>query len=497
MISLLVIIWINGNRELNKQFNFILSTETIVEKMHFVAIMSEIARNRTRLTSRLLATEDFFIKDEITLQLDVEGSNFSQARLKFLKLPLNSFEIEILEKQKNLISTLLTKQRYAIELAMSDDPALLIKAKELQYNEVLPRQGEVVDLFMTLLQLYEKNIKSQTRQAQHDYEDNLKLRYLLLFFFLAVAFFVVIYVSRKIYLIERTLFIEKKRTHITLMSIGDAVITTDANGIILDCNTIAEDLLRLSSEQMISRSFSSIVKFSEQKSEKFNEKSLISSLQENKKALTKYFELNFGEQLIYIELLFSPILEGKHKAGCVITFRDISDKKILEQQLHQQARHDALTGLLNRYSYEQLCKEVIEKQDKRKSCCLCVLDLDHFKNINDSCGHEAGDIVLKDISVIMSQSIREQDTLSRIGGDEFTLILRDCTAENAKNLMQKLIENISNYHFSHKGVKYTLGCSIGITSIIPLDTSCSDVFKRADSSCYHAKELGRNKVVIY
>ncbi len=496
MISLQVLMWLYGNREINEQVKFLLSTQKIAEKMHLVALLSEKARARTRLTSKLIATDDVFDKDEIVMQLGKNATAFTVIRAKFLSLPLNASERNLIEQQKKLIPWVLKNHRLAVELAMSDDASLIDESKRLQYKVVLPGQGKVVDIFMEMLKKYEDEINTQTKNAQNNHIENTQFRYFLLFVFLSVALFIIVYVSRKVYLIEKKLFIEKKRTHITLMSIGDAVITTDAKGIILDCNKVAEGLIRLPAKEILGKLFSSVVNLSNHEGI-IEDDFMTHSLLDNKEVSTGNFQLNFKNSCIHIEILLSPILEGKHKAGCVITFRDISEKRELEKKLTHQAKYDALTGLLNRYSFEQICHNIIEKNDKRSIYSLCVLDLDHFKNINDLCGHESGDLVLKQLANIMAAVLRENDYLSRIGGDEFTIILENCNEKNAAKTMQKIIDNISAYSFSYHNKAYKVGCSIGITELAAGDSSCSEIFKRADMSCYQAKNTGRNKVVLF
>jgi len=499
MLLLLVLIWANGNREVEQQFKVINSTKQIVHKMHLIATMSEKARARTRLTSKLVAVDDYFVKDEVSLELDKMAGEFGIARSEFLQLPLGLFEQEMIEQQNKIISHVLINHRRVVDMVMSEDPELLPKAKKILFDIVFPGQGKLIDLFMTMLKNYEANINKQTLLAQQNYRENNDFRYRLLIAFILLAVFIAIFISRKIYIIEKSLNIEKQRTHITLMSIADAVITTDVEGIILDCNKFAEKLLRVPANQLLGKKFSSVVSLSNEGTSVLADDFFESSLKDNKKAVTENLILQFNNKnsFIHIELLMSPILENDNKAGCVITFRDVSEKKELEQQLHQQAKYDALTGLLNRYSFELLCNNLLLKQDKSKLHVLCVLDLDYFKNVNDNCGHGAGDIVLKELSEIMKVSIREQDYLSRIGGDEFTVILENCDENNALRIMNNIINNISAYTYIHNDTNYTLGCSIGITEINHNDTSCSQVFKRADTSCYEAKNKGRNRVITY
>ncbi|MFK5985411.1 MAG: diguanylate cyclase [Pseudomonadota bacterium] len=503
MMFLLIFIWMNGNKEVKQQSEIINSNKIIVHKMRLIADMTSIVRTRTRLTSKLLIVNDPFAKDDIFMELESLSSAFIRARLEFSNLKLSSFEQDMMKQQRKNIAVVVKNIPVLVEIAMSDDPLLLPKAQKLLYNEVFPGQGKVVDIFMAMLKQYESNIDLQTTQAQKSFNKNQKFRLQLLIASILFAFIGTALISRKIFLIEKNLHIEKQRTHITLMSIADAVLTINTQGVILDCNKVAENLLGLPANQLIGNKFSTAVTFlNEEKQGKntyLDDDFLKQSLQNNNQPLTKNFQLRLNEknEIIHIELLFSPIMEGASKAGCVITFRDVSAKKVLEQQLHQQAKYDALTGLLNRYSFEELCNTILTQYDKRQIYSLCVLDLDYFKNINDSCGHKSGDLVLKELAGIMKSTLREQDYLSRIGGDEFTIILSNCNEQNAAIIMQKIIDNISNYRFSYNNTRYSLGCSIGVTEIRCDDTSCSEVFKRADTGCYQAKNSGRNKVVLY
>ncbi|MDH5736161.1 MAG: EAL domain-containing protein, partial [Gammaproteobacteria bacterium] len=167
-------------------------------------------------------------------------------------------------------------------------------------------------------------------------------------------------------------------------------------------------------------------------------------------------------------------------------------------QLEKKAIHDHLTGLTNRIGFEEsLSLAIDECKNSNNQHVLCYMDLDKFKTINDTCGHSAGDELLIEISSLFKDKIRSKsDTLARIGGDEFALILKDCSVDKATIIAQLICDSVKDYRFNWDGKQYSIGVSIGI---IPLDSSSAslkDVITKADVACYAAKEKGRGQVQV-
>ncbi len=178
--------------------------------------------------------------------------------------------------------------------------------------------------------------------------------------------------------------------------------------------------------------------------------------------------------------------------------RDISDKKISEQQLNFQARHDLLTGLINRHEFERRAERLLSAIPQAKDeHALCFMDLDQFKVINDTCGHIAGDELLRQLSRKMNTVVRKRDTLARIGGDEFGLLMEHCSLEKAKRVAETLRLTIQDYEFVWEEKLFRVGVSIGLVAISETTTNLTTLLKRADAACFMAKDLGRNRVHIY
>jgi len=177
---------------------------------------------------------------------------------------------------------------------------------------------------------------------------------------------------------------------------------------------------------------------------------------------------------------------------------DISQRKISEQKLLWNSTHDALTGLANRYAFEQrLDRELKLARRADVEHALLYLDLDQFKVINDTCGHVAGDQLLRQLSALLAKEFRDSDTLARLGGDEFSIFLKDCSVRKAVSIANRVREIIEDYCFVWEKQTFRVGASIGVVTINRANASRNEVLAAADIACYAAKDLGRNRVHLY
>jgi len=177
---------------------------------------------------------------------------------------------------------------------------------------------------------------------------------------------------------------------------------------------------------------------------------------------------------------------------------DITEVKFASQQISYQATHDMLTGLINRPEFESNLSQLVEDAQKNSAVhALCFLDLDQFKIINDTCGHVAGDELLRQLSLLLQKNIRSQDVLARIGGDEFALLMKHCSLEQAEKMASTILKLIDKYQFVWMKNTFSIGASIGLTQISKTSGNITEVLIHADSACYAAKDLGRNRVHIY
>lgn len=199
-----------------------------------------------------------------------------------------------------------------------------------------------------------------------------------------------------------------------------------------------------------------------------------------------------------IEDSAAPILNRAGMAvGAVLVLHDVSPAKKLAAEMSYQASHDLLTGLVNRAAFEMRLDAAITMQDLDDTGVVMFLDLDQFKVVNDTCGHIAGDQLLKQVTAVLMQEIRKQDTLARLGGDEFAVLLESCPLEPALRVAETVRQRISELQFSWEGRSFQLTVSIGVVPFKVHQYTRSDLLRMADSSCYVAKEAGRNRVHVY
>jgi diguanylate cyclase (GGDEF)-like protein len=170
----------------------------------------------------------------------------------------------------------------------------------------------------------------------------------------------------------------------------------------------------------------------------------------------------------------------------------------LSEELVHQASHDSLTGLVNRREFERLLQQILDDAHSGTAeHALCYLDLDQFKIINDTCGHIAGDELLRQLGILLTTEISGDNILARLGGDEFAVILKNCTLEHAGNISTLLCRKIENYMFLWGDKRYSIGVSIGV---VPITSTSGDIIRllsTAETVCYVAKDKGRNRVHVY
>jgi diguanylate cyclase (GGDEF)-like protein/PAS domain S-box-containing protein len=182
----------------------------------------------------------------------------------------------------------------------------------------------------------------------------------------------------------------------------------------------------------------------------------------------------------------------------VATYENISKEVELNEKLSYQASHDSLTGLVNRFEFEKRVEAVLTATGRMNSeWAICFLDLDEFKLINDNGGHAAGDELLRDVSKLFTSIVRSGDVVARIGGDEFAILLSNCSLQSAQGVATKILNGVSEFSLHWEGKKYSIGVSIGVVPITSNNYKVSEILKHADTACYLAKESGKNKIKTY
>ncbi len=205
-----------------------------------------------------------------------------------------------------------------------------------------------------------------------------------------------------------------------------------------------------------------------------------------------------NQQKIWTQLKISHSTRSEQFSTLTICLDNITERRKSQEQLNYLAMHDSLTGLHNRHYFESTLEQLSEdsKRNKRQHG-LVYLDLDHFKIINDTFGHQKGDEVLREMSALLNRRIRKPDILCRLGGDEFAVLLRDVNAQAAQDFARDIQKIIGEFSFQLQEQRINLGCSIGVTMIDGSIPSAEEHFMRADIALYVAKGRGRNLIHVY
>lgn len=300
---------------------------------------------------------------------------------------------------------------------------------------------------------------------------------------------------------EQALFEEKELAQVTLNSIGDGVITTDAKGLIVSLNRVAETLTGWDREEAKGLPLNRVLKIIHEVTGNPRENTAEIALRENRIVeVTEYSVLmaRNGYQFA-IDHSAAPIHTNDGCIiGAVVIFRDVTQIRTQAHQLSWQATHDALTSLVNRREFEyQLQQAVQNAQKHNQQHLLLYLDLDRFKIVNDTCGHIAGDELLRQISELFKQRIRKTDMLARLGGDEFAILLYQCPCSQGIQVAESLLHSIQSFRFIWENKTFTIGVSIGLVTIDTNSLSPSNILTAADAACYAAKDKGRNRIQVY
>jgi diguanylate cyclase (GGDEF)-like protein/PAS domain S-box-containing protein len=302
-------------------------------------------------------------------------------------------------------------------------------------------------------------------------------------------------------IMERALACQHEKLRVTMNSIGDAVITTDINGEVQYLNPVAEALTGWTLAEAIGRPLQKIFHI-------ISEETRAVCINPAEYCINEGRTVGLADQTVLVnrngtELGIndsaSPIKDADGQIiGVVLVFRDATLQRKMEREISYRATHDMLTGLINRSEFELRLKCFVKDQREPDLLnALLYIDLDQFKVVNDSCGHAAGDSVLKEVSKIMLSCIRNTDVLARIGGDEFAIILYKCDTQHAIKIAKKICKLVDEYRFSHNEQFYRVGTSIGLVIIDQQWDSDVCLMQAADSACYEAKRAGRNRVHLH
>lgn len=300
-------------------------------------------------------------------------------------------------------------------------------------------------------------------------------------------------------LAERQLSAEKTRAEITLRSITDGVVTLDPQGRVQFLNPAAERLIGRGCDTAAGCLLEELVQVIDGYSRQPLTLPVRLSIAEDRSIETAQDALLLrgdGSE-VFIQAASAPMHDDAGGiAGAVVVLRDVTQERRLQRQLAHQASHDSLTGLANRAAFEALLAQALAEARRHGDLglWLCYVDLDQFKMINDSCGHQAGDHLLQQVAGELKAAVRDCDTVARMGGDEFAVLLRRCPRDHALDIIDRMRRRLTESRFTWQGQSFVTSGSFGLVPIHAASGSLYDLMSAADSACYVAKERGRNRI---
>lgn len=295
---------------------------------------------------------------------------------------------------------------------------------------------------------------------------------------------------------------EKERALVTLAALTDGVVTLDPGGTIMTVNPAAERMIGMPEASARGLCLREVLQIAEPAAAEASFAAIERCLgqQQTTDGLPHVtLAAQDGRRFALDNAVAPVILDSGELVGAVLIMHDVTESKRLLRRLGFEASHDALTGLVNRREFEVRLQRAIERARHPGGACAALLymDLDQFKVVNDTCGHQAGDELLKRLAANYSEQVRERDTLARLGGDEFALIIEHCGADEAMAVAQKILEATRSFRYVCKGRAFQPGVSIGLTPIDGATIDVEEAMRRADHACYIAKDRGRNRIYVH
>lgn len=375
----------------------------------------------------------------------------------------------------------------------------IIKLGDTIDKLILAPKSQVQSL--TKLHFELDDITRNIAQPQADFQEKMSLANRVLANILSVVtvvLFIILGCIATILLAKLTTIIRRSeyKFRSTFENAAVGIAQLDQEGRIVDANKALSEILGYSNSQLLNMHFEQLTPPEDNNT--FNAKRLDLDQGGQESVVFKQRLQHNDQRLVWVQTTMSCFKWGTpNTMRYICILEDISEQQRLSSELSYQARHDNLTGLLNRRAFDRLLTSALtEARNDNLVHCLCFIDLDQFKVINDTLGHFAGDQLLLQVTQLFSRHLRKSDVLARLGGDEFGLILNGCQPQQATTIVEGLRKNLSELPFTWEGRSFNIGCSIGI---IPITADSSDeatLLQAADSSCHMAKEQGRNRIVL-
>ncbi len=479
------------------------------------AAMHEIVLKRRILQQKMLNETDPISLNNFLIKQKNKGQLFLSHMETLTNTPVKS------QEEVGLLEQVATTTSHARPLTVSVQELILDnrkgEAQELIRNQVIPAQIAALDAISQLNLYYENKMNSGFQGGLKKYDEILRQQKFLIFLLILGGLIAGLYIlynnAKSVALIKlqqeklksrissqrNQIEEQEEKLAITLRAIDDGIFSLDDKGNILYMNQAAEMMTGCAMVDAVGKNICDITRIQGYLNgdDRFIQLRNDTLKASNTDPLPAQL-LQADGVMLEVERSMTDILnsDGKVK-GSVLVIRDTSEHKKMQNELSYQASHDHLTGIHNRLEFNKKLQQSISKvKFLGENYVLCFLNLDRFKVVNDTCGHTAGDEILRQVAELFKSSLRKQDMIARLGGDEFTILLSDCNITNARKVMQTLVDRLEKHRFCWDKEVFGLGVSIGI---VELKDSMDEVeaLSAADSACHLAKEHGSRSIHVY
>jgi diguanylate cyclase (GGDEF)-like protein/PAS domain S-box-containing protein len=494
VLTALIVIGLARIESFNAQVNTL--TEAQGRKIELVSELFRANSQRTALIDKMFTAETRPARSELLARYQAAVVAY-QGAVRALQ------DLDVAGAERAARATAIAAA--ATALAIGDQTTALLMqgqvapASELNLTEALLADGRLQEALYLLLEANHTQTTASIAAANAGMRHGFLLLgaggVLALLAGVVIAVLVIRIVDRTETRLER----EKELAEVTLHSIVDGVITTDAGGRIEYLNPVAERFLGWPNAEAAGKQLSEVYRVVDERTGQPLEALAPTEAQDPdaEPVAVRLVDRNGRECPVRYSCAPIRVRDGQVH-GMIVVFHDVSQIRAMAQQLLWQASHDSLTGLVNRREFERRLGELVETaRAQRREHALMYMDMDNFKAVNDTCGHSAGDELLRQLTSIMLTRMRGSDTLARLGGDEFGALLESCPLEQAVRIANAMRETVREFRFVWEGKTFSVGVSIGLVPINSESGDINQVLAAADTCCYEAKKQGRDRVQVY
>ncbi|MFO8025167.1 diguanylate cyclase domain-containing protein [Thiohalophilus sp.] len=496
-------------------------------KLNYAYTMRTAARERALALFAKVSSEDPFQRDQFLQRVLKQGSIFIKARKNLEQLELSGHEAQRLER---VIAAADNTAQYTYQIIELLRQEKLKPARQIMMQNMLPNIEILLERLDRMIAREQSKYQSTLSDAASAFESSLNilipLGMIIILLITLIAAYVFVKTShfvRELSNFTGKLKLQEKRERLILQGVFDAVITTDERGIIQDFNTRAQQMFGYSQQEALGENISIIMPEEHSKSHDKYMKNYTSTgkttvMGKGRELLGKrkngsvfpievaLTECRLDDSKIFIGTIRDITRQKEYEADLRATQAEL-EKRVEQrtwelqranEKLEQLANFDTLTGLPNRFRFTTRFKQELSSARRHQhELALLYADIDGFKEINDTFGHESGDILLQEMAARLRSVVREEDTIARIGGDEFTLIAVNIDTPNDAIVIAEKIIAIINQPLKLKDNAIDIGVSIGISCFPKDGTDMDSLTRHADLAMYQAKQTGKNRYYVY